>query len=39
MRISIIAVVLGALVLGEPFGLRMALSAAVVLIGVALVRS
>jgi len=35
----IIAVVLGALVLGEPFGLRMALSAAVVLIGVALVRS
>jgi drug/metabolite transporter (DMT)-like permease len=35
----IIAVILGALVLGEPFGLRMAVAAAVVLIGVALVRS
>ncbi len=34
----LIAVILGAVVLDEPFGLRMALSAAVVLIGVALVR-
>ena len=35
----VIAVILGALVLGEPFGLRMAVAAAVVLLGVALVRS
>jgi drug/metabolite transporter (DMT)-like permease len=34
----VIAVILGALVLGEPFGLRMALAAAVVLVGIALVR-
>ena len=34
----VIAVVLGALVLDEPFDLRMALSAAVVLVGIALVR-
>jgi len=34
----VIAVVLGAFVLGEPFGWRTALSAAVVLVGVAMVR-
>ncbi|HEY7292587.1 MAG TPA: EamA family transporter [Vicinamibacterales bacterium] len=34
----VIAVVLGALVLGEPFGVRMAVAAAVVFTGVALVR-
>jgi drug/metabolite transporter (DMT)-like permease len=34
----VIAVVLGALVLAEPFGVRMAVSAGVVLVGVALVR-
>jgi drug/metabolite transporter (DMT)-like permease len=34
----VIAVILGALVLAEPFGLRMAVSAGVVLVGVALVR-
>jgi drug/metabolite transporter (DMT)-like permease len=34
----VIAVALGALILGEPFGLRMALAAAVVLGGIALVR-
>jgi drug/metabolite transporter (DMT)-like permease len=34
----VIAVVLGALILGEPFGLRMAVAAAVVLGGIALVR-
>jgi drug/metabolite transporter (DMT)-like permease len=34
----VIAVILGALVLHEPFGSRMALSAAVVLVGIALVR-
>lgn len=35
----VIAVILGALVLGEPFGLRMALAAAVVFAGVGLVQS
>jgi len=34
----IIAVILGALVLSEPFGVRMAVAAAIVLTGVALVR-
>jgi drug/metabolite transporter (DMT)-like permease len=34
----VIAVMLGAVVLAEPFGLRMAVSAGVVLVGVALVR-
>ena len=34
----VIAVILGALVLDEPFGLRLAVAAAIVLIGVALVR-
>jgi len=35
----VIAVILGALVLDEPFGIRMMVSAAVVLIGIALVRN
>jgi drug/metabolite transporter (DMT)-like permease len=35
----IIAVILGVLVLGEPFSTRMALAAAIVLVGVAIVRS
>ena len=36
---TVIAVILGTLVLGEPFDMRLALAAAVVLLGVALVRS